>query len=346
MSQPAVLVQDPRDRMRPLWGPLGRFLDDKLHDQRDAILVQDALISTMLIPFGLLLFVPNVFSWPLGIVYLALIIPRLGPTAVLLHMVSHRPLFNKTWSRLNHYIPWFMVLFYGMAPAGYITHHVGMHHVEENVGPDTSATLRYQRDSLWHFCLYWWRFQLIGKLELMVYLWRKRRFKLLRRLITGEVIHKSVLLMGALISLPATLLVFVIPYVIVRWGLMMGNWCQHAFIEDSDPACAYRNSVTLINCSYNERFYNDGYHCGHHIKATAHWADAPAQFEADVGNYARHHAVVFDGIRGFQTMWTLLMRRRYDVLAEHLVPWPGGPQTLEERMAFLKARTHPIREAT
>ncbi len=333
---------DPRGPPKPVWRWLERALDGMLRDERDAVLVQDALARSVFIALGLLLFVPGVFSWPVGILYLALLIPNIGPTAVLLHMVVHRSLFEKRWRVLDAYVPWVLALFFGMDPGGYLSHHVGMHHVEENMPPDRSATLRYRRDSLWHFCLYWWRFQLIGKLELFAYLAEKRRFKLFRRLLYGEIVHKGVLLLALYVNLPAALVVFVLPHLIARWGLMMGNWSQHAFIDPAAPADPYANSVTLINCPYNVKMYNDGYHCGHHVRATEHWAEAPGGFEAALGRYAERKAVVFDGIRGFQVMWWLLMRRRYDVLARHLVTWPGGPSSIEERIAFLEARTAPI----
>ena len=132
---------------------------------------------------------------------------------------------------------------------------------------------------------------------------------------------------------------------IIRWGVMMGNWGQHAFVDPADPANPYKNSVTLINCPYNRTMYNDGYHCGHHVKANTHWADAPAAFEANVERYAHNNAIVFDGIRGFQALWVLLMCKRYKTLARHMVIWGDAPVSIEERVALLKSRLRPISRA-
>ena len=337
----ALRIRDPREPPKPVWGVLTRSLEGKLVDPRDAVLVQDTIVASGLVLLTGLLYVPGVFSWPLGLLYLPLLISRCGPNAVLLHMVSHRRLFKGRWARLNSYIPWFHVMFFGMAPGGYMTHHLGMHHVEENMPPDTSATLHYRRDSWVDFCVYWLRFQFIGKFELAIYLFRHRRYRLLRRFLTGELIHKVLLVSLLYLNWQATVIAFIVPYIIVRWGLMMGNWGQHAFIDLADPENPYRNSVTLVNCPYNIGFYNDGYHCAHHVNMSTHWGDAPAAFEADLDSYVQNEAVVFDGIRGYQTLWWLLMTRQYDVLAKHLVQW-GEPVPMEERIKMLKLRTEPM----
>jgi len=336
-----LTLDDPRTFPKPISVWLKDTLQDKLIDTRNAILIQDITVSSMLIPFAVLLFVPGVFSWSLGAVYLALLIPRLGPFAVILHMANHRRLFRTQWRLANHYVLWVLPFFFGHAPGSYKGHHLGMHHAEGNGLPDKSSTLPYQRDSIVDFCRYWLRFQIVGKLELLQYLHAHKRRKLFRRVLLGESLHKGLLLLLLLLNWQAALVVIILPYMIVRWGVMMGNWTQHAFIDIREPNNPYKNSVTLINCPYNHRMYNDGYHCGHHVKATVHWADVPATFEANVEHYAANQAVVFDGIRGFQRLWMLLMLRRYDVMACHLVVWEDTPRSTAGRVAFLKARVRP-----
>lgn len=342
MSAPSPTLVDPRTPPKPVHPRVEAVLRDKLVDDRDAVVIQDALVASLAIPAALLLFVPGVFSWPLGLLYLAFVIPRLGPQAVVLHISTHRRLFNASWRRLNEYVPWVLAFFYGMSPGSYMTHHLGMHHVEGNEHADTSTTKPFQRDSVVDFCHYWLRFQFIGKLELLGYLREHARSKLARRLLIGEALHKGAFFAMLWTDWRAAMVVVVVPYLIVRWGLMMGNWGQHAFIDPAQPDNAYRNSVTLINTPYNRRMYNDGYHCAHHIKANAHWAEAPATFEESVDAYARNNAVVFDGLRGFQHLWVLLMLRRYDVLARHLVVWDGVPRSHEDRVAWLQRRVLPI----
>lgn len=337
----ALKIDDPRAAHLPVWPWFKKLVEPHLVDARDAIVAQRILQDTLYALLGVALFVPGVFSWPLAALYLLLLFPRVGPHAIRVHLLSHRALFHRDHRALNNWLPWGLVFFYGIDPGGYMSHHLGMHHPEENIAPDTSSTLRYRRDSLASFGLYLLRFAVLGKLELAAYLYRKKKRKLLRRLILGEALHKSVILALLLLNWQAALVVVLLPHLLVRYGLMMGNWTEHAFIDQSDPGNAYKNSTTLINCPYNKLMFNDGYHCAHHIKAVTHWADLPGAFERDLGSYVKNNAVVFDGIRGFQVLWLLLMTRRYDVMARHLLPLGDIPEDLDARAAWLKARTVP-----
>jgi hypothetical protein len=100
--------------------------------------------------------------------------------------------------------------------------------------------------------------------------------------------------------------------------MMAGNWAQHAFVDPASPANNYRNSITCINCSYNRRCFNDGYHIGHHLKSTRHWTEMPEEFARNVRIYEREGALVFSGI-DFFGVWLCLMTKRYDVLARRVV---------------------------
>jgi hypothetical protein len=45
----------------------------------------------------------------------------------------------------------------------------------------------------------------------------------------------------------ATLFVFILPLFLLRLGLMIGNWGQHAFVDETDPNSDFRSSITLID---------------------------------------------------------------------------------------------------
>jgi len=77
-----------------------------------------------------------------------------------------------------------------------------------------------------------------------------------------------------------------------RFGMMAGNFAQHAFVDAAQPENPYRNSLTCINSTYNRRCFNDGYHIGHHVKATRHWTEMPADFIANRERYAQEDAIV------------------------------------------------------
>jgi hypothetical protein len=45
----------------------------------------------------------------------------------------------------------------------------------------------------------------------------------------------------------ASIFVFVLPLAIMRFGLMIGNWGQHALVDRDEPDSDYRSSITLLD---------------------------------------------------------------------------------------------------
>ncbi|HSY24130.1 MAG TPA: fatty acid desaturase, partial [Polyangiaceae bacterium] len=120
--------------------------------------------------------------------------------------------------------------------------------------------------------------------------------------------------------------------------MMAGNWAQHAFVDEASPENNYRNSITCINCTYNRRCFNDGYHIGHHLKSTRHWAEMPEEFSRNLPKYADERAIVFEGV-DFFGVWMLLMVRRYDLLAKRFVALGASRPADSEIIALLRSRT-------
>jgi hypothetical protein len=127
--------------------------------------------------------------------------------------------------------------------------------------------------------------------------------------------------------------------------MMAGNWGQHAFVDQAAPENSYRNSITCINTGYNRRCFNDGYHIGHHVKATRHWTEMPQDFLANVETYAKEGAIVFEGI-DFFGVWVCLMLKRYDWLARRYVSLDGVKRSEDEVVALLKKGTHWTRSGS
>src|SRR3989442_15180163 len=97
-----------------------------------------------------------------------------------------------------------------------------------------------------------------------------------------------------------------------------------------------------INCRYNARCFNDGYHIVHHRQPRQHWTELPAEFEARRDVYGAQDAVVFEGI-DFFTVWLYLMLRRWDALAGAFVRLPGAPVRSDSQViTLLKERLQPI----
>jgi Fatty acid desaturase len=313
-----------------------------LNDPRNRpFLVLMAASSAVMFPFAVALFVPGLFRWWLGAIYLAIVaFVFLDRFILMLHATSHRPLFKAPWGFMNLYIPWVLGPFFGETPETYFAHHVGMHHTEGNLEGDLSTTMPYQRDSALDFAKYFLRFFFFTLPDLSRYLAKKKRKAILRRMLMGELSFFALVTILMFVNWRATLVVFVIPVIAVRFLMMAGNWGQHAFIDPKAPESEYRNSVTGLAKRYNRRCFNDGYHIGHHLKATRHWTELPLEFEANRATYAAERANVFD-LDNFQ-LWVLLMLKQHAVIARHMIILEGPRPSEADLIALIKERLVPV----
>ncbi len=315
-----------------------RWCKRALYDPRDEVFVR--LTLKMVALFGALMAaLAWRFSWPLAVVYGVAWGWFCPPVILMLHNTMHRPFLRRPrWLDRAH--PYLMSFFFGI-PTGYMEHHVGMHHVENNVGEDLSATWRYQRDSFLHFLLYFFRFFFLDEVRLPAYLARHKRGNLARREVLGELAHLAVTGVMLWWNWRFGLVCFALPLVTVRFMMMVGNWGQHAFVHPEQPKNSWLNSITCINSGYNKRCFNDGYHIGHHVKANRHWAEMPADFLATQERAAKEGSIVFYGV-DFFLVSVLLWLGQYRFLARRFVRL-GKEMSDDEVVALLKSRTQPIR---
>ena len=328
---------------------LHRWLSCYLQDERDVPFAHLCLkITGTMLPLAVLLFVPalrGAWWWAtFGLFFFFSNARYKGPFGLMLHCTSHRVLFKKKYNWLNYYIPWVLGPLFGQTPESYFVHHMGMHHPENNLPDDQSSTMYYQRDSLGGFLRYVGDFLALGAVRLAGYFTRRNKPTLRLRLLRGELLYVGLTVALAFVNLPATLAVFVVPLVLSRVIMMLGNWAQHAFVAADSPDNCYTNSVTCINTSYNHKCWNDGYHISHHLKPALHWTDHPAHFCKNLDLYVENEAIVFDGIH-FLHIFFFLMGKRYDLLARHFVELRPTPRTEAEVMALLRARTRRIGRA-
>jgi fatty acid desaturase len=340
-----VALTDPTTVREPVTKADKLFVS-MIRDKRDLPFVYLTIkISLVLIPLAILLFVPGTPGWALWLAALAYQyfnnVVFKGPFGLMMHCTSHRPFFKQKFSILNHYLPWIIGPLFGQTPETYYSHHIGMHHPENNMPDDESSTMKYQRDSLKGFGHYIGTFLFAGIYHLCSYLVRKNRKRLLFRSIRGEVLFIALCVGLCFINWPATLVVFILPFFTFRIIAMTGNWAQHAFVDVNEPENAYRNSTTCINTKYNVKCWNDGYHISHHIKSTMHWTEHPGYFLDTIDEYIANDAIVFDGIH-FLHVFIYLMRDRYDLLAKHFVNIGDRYSSDEEIIAMLRARTQKI----
>ena len=336
-------IHDPVFVKKSRYNFLQKLLLHLIRDERDLPFIYLCLkITFIVIPVAIYLYIPGQFNWWIASLYLVLnLVIGLGPFVLMLHNTSHRKLFKKEFGLLNYYIPWVLGPFYGESPETYFHHHVAMHHPEENLPPDISSTMKYRRDSIGAFMTYFGRFFFIGIYELTLYFKQRKRTMFLRKVLLGESSFILMCILLSLINWKATLFVFILPFVFVRFGMMAGNWAQHAFIDKNDPGNSYHNSITCINSAYNKKCFNDGYHIGHHLKPAMHWTDMPVDFIKNQNIYASQKAVVFEGVDYFY-IWFLLMTKNYNKLASKFVNINHAFPDRDSIIAFLKTRTAKI----
>ena len=317
-----------------------------IRDERDLPFIYLTLkITFTILPLGFLLYMPFIHGIWWAVIAIAFHyfnnFAFKGPFGLMLHCTSHRIFFKKEYNYLNYYLPWIIAPFFGHSPDTYYTHHVGMHHAENNLEDDKSTTMPYQRDSLRGFLHYFISFLVVGIYNLATYHFKKHRTRLMYKTIRGEILFIVGSVGLSLINWQATLVVFIIPYFLYRLIAFLGNWAQHAFVCAKEPGNSYRNSVTCINTNYNHKCWNDGYHISHHIKPAMHWTEHPTFFKKTVEEYATNDAIVFDGIH-FLHIFIYLMQKRYDLLAAHFVNLGNRYSSDEEVIVLLKSRTKRI----
>ncbi|MBN8824230.1 MULTISPECIES: fatty acid desaturase [unclassified Spirosoma] len=323
-----------------------RFFLQFIKDERDLPFIYLTLrITFVLIPLSVLLFMPFVTGWVWWTIaaahfYVSNFVFK-GPFGLMLHCTSHRQFFKSEYGWMNNYLPWIVAPFFGHTPETYYSHHIGMHHPENNLEDDDSSTMTFQRDSFRSFLAYFGRFFVIGVRNLLAYLHRKNRSKLATRALTGEIVFAVIACVLLYVNWAATVLVFLFPLLVYRLIAMMGNWTQHAFVDGDEPGNAYKNSITCINVKYNKKCWNDGYHISHHVRPALHWTEHPTFFQKTIDKYAHNQAIVFDGL-DFLQIFFLLMRGRYDVLVKNMVNINGAFASDEEAIALLRRRTRRI----
>ncbi len=340
------IIHDPVFKRKSQYNQLERLFLQLIRDERDLPFAYLTLrITLLMIPLAILLYLPIVDGWLWwGIAALYFFLNNLyfkGPFGLMLHCTSHRPFFKEKYGWLNYYLPWFIAPFFGNTPETYYIHHIAMHHVENNLEEDISSTMHYQRDRFGDFLKYLGNFLFFVIFQLYDYQKAKKRYRFLPRLIIGELSFYAICALLCLVNFPATLVVFILPYLIFRIITMMGNWTQHTFIDPDDPANLYKSSINCINVKYNKKCWNDGYHISHHIRPSLHWTRHPLEFLKNKDKYSANEAIVFDGLDFLQVFY-FVMLKRYDVLARHFVNLNERYASEEEVIQMLKRRTKKI----
>ncbi|KAG4437942.1 hypothetical protein IFR05_006566 [Cadophora sp. M221] len=271
------------------------------------------------VPSALYLFFKD-FTYLHAIIHLLVTVWYSGGFTLMMHNHIHNNgVLAKSYAAFDWSFPYILEPLMGHTWDSYYYHHVKAHHVEGNGPDDLSTTIRYQRDSLWCFLQYEIRFLLLCWFDLPKYFISKGKYNLAFRVTCTEFSSYAFLVLLARWQFKPTLFVFLLPFAIMRIGLMIGNWGQHALVDDAEPNSDFRSSITLIDVPSNRFCFNDGYHTSHHLNPLRHWRDHPHAFLKAKSRYSAEGALVFHNIDYLEITFRLLTKN-YMYLAKQLVP--------------------------
>jgi hypothetical protein len=214
------------------------------------------LYLTTSIPSAIYLFYN--FHWWHGPLHSVMQLYYMGSYTLMMHQHIHmRGILNKAYSALDLAFPYIMDPLMGHTWNSYYFHHVKHHHVEGNGPNDLSSTIRYQRDDVWHFLHYVGRFYFLIWFDLPRYFFRTRKTELALKAGACEIIsYAFYYTMFAHVNARATVFVFFVPLAIMRLGMMIGNWGQHAFVDEVEPNSDFRSSITVIDVAVSSTSFH------------------------------------------------------------------------------------------
>ncbi len=309
-----------------------------LLDPRDLPFIWQILrVSILFLPLSFwILLDPSVSPW-ITLLYLPFTVFLLGPQLLMVHNICHRNPWRKPIRPfLNSFVS-FQNLFFGLPPMIYFHHHIKMHHKEGNGPGDLSTTLGKQRDSFRHWFVYFLRFSFGTPFELPRYFFRQGRADYAYKVILGYLIFTAVFMAAGFYNLKGALIVFYLPTLISWFGMMAGNWTQHAFIHPDHPADDFLSSITLVESLYNRRCFNDGYHIAHHRFPGMHWSEMPSEFDKNLNLYQKKESLVFRKL-DYQAIWFYLMFKNYKGLSAYMVPTSQNQESMMDRISLIKER--------
>ncbi|KAI9779423.1 MAG: hypothetical protein M1839_007388 [Geoglossum umbratile] len=285
------------------------------------------------------------FSRPHAVLHLLMQGYYCGPFTLVLHNHIHNNgVLAKEYAWLDQTFPYVLGPLMGHTWNSYYYHHVKHHHAENNGPDDLSSTIRYQRDELTHFLVYLLRFIALIWVELPLYFLRKRRPVMAIKVAVSELASYAAIYILAMRNFSATLIVLILPLLLMRVGMMVGNWGQHAFVDETEPASDLRSSITLIDVASNRYCFNDGWHTAHHLNPRRHWRDHPLSFIKCKSQYQDGRALIFYNI-DFLMVTIKLLQKDYDYLAKCFVPIGGQiGMSHDEVVDMLKAKTRRFTE--
>lgn len=188
------------------------------------------------------------FTWAHGICHWLMQGWYAGAFTLMLHNHIHNNgVLSKDYAWLDRCFPYVLEPLMGHTWDSYYYHHVKHHHTESNGPDDLSSTIRYQRDELKDLLQYIGRFLILVWIDLPLYFLRKGKRSLAIKSCISELSSYAFIYFATKHNFRASLFVVLLPLLQMRIGMMVGNWGQHAFVDDVEPTSDLRSSITLID---------------------------------------------------------------------------------------------------
>ena len=251
--EPTVLLSwDMKDFSK---GKLSRRLLDVYMDcvsgvarhSTDVVFVTHLIIYfTTTVPSAFYLFYN--FNWVHGILHTMMTVYYLGTYTLMRHNHIHNNgILSRPYRPLDLAFPYVLDPLMGHTWNSYYYHHVKHHHAEGNGPGDLSSTIRLQRDEWSSLAYYVGRFTLLIWLELPYYFIRTGKLQWAFRAAFWEYSNFIFLILAMKLRALPAIFTLIIPFALVRLGLMVGNFGQHAFVDELEPDSDYRSSITLLD---------------------------------------------------------------------------------------------------
>lgn len=190
------------------------------------------------------------FTWTHAILHWAMTVWYSGAFTLMLHNHIHNNgILSKDYAYFDKIWPYLLEPLMGHTWDSYYYHHVKHHHVENNGPGDLSSTIRCQRDSVRDFACYVARFLFFVSIELPIRFVQKKKYSLALRVALSELSSFTFICILARYNFRAAFFTVILPLVQMRSMMMVGNWGQHALVDEVDPDSDYRSSITLIDVS-------------------------------------------------------------------------------------------------
>jgi len=198
------------------------------------------------------------------------------------HNHMHLAIFRSRF--LNALLGWMCHLSNGVPLDSYKLHHVVNHHRFNNrfdaTGRDWSSLFGFEGTRFPNRPVgktyYVASFPFLAHGECLLWFLRSPTSKLSRGFIVSMLIVSPVSIFLAWMNPTGFITFFVIPWVLILFGMGNNNYDQHRGCKMSN---SYDSANNFLSLYYRVLSFNVGYHVAHHIKPNLHWSLLPRYHE-------------------------------------------------------------------